>query len=399
MILSCVVQTINRSNIGLNYNYNFSFIGLLNWLPLFWCFWGFQPYLFTKSQRERCIKFVLAGSIPLLISCLGQYYFNWYGPFEFLNGFVIWFQKPIANNSQGLTGFFNNQNYAGMWLSIIFYFGLAFTVVRPEEKTKKIIAFIVTFFIGLTTFLTYSRNSILSIFVWIQFFLKSKKISIFILFFALALFLVIFVNDLYVCTNFNRNNFLERENILMIIFQKLSVTVRELLPSGLYNKINKDIISEGIQSSPRFLIWSVAIKSILERKLFGWGAGSFPLVIDSKSIVNQSFQHTHNLPLEVAFNFGIPSALILTISLLLLTYKNFIIEFSLKNSLKFSKENIFDTAWKTSVGIFLFSHLFDITYFDSRISVLAWILLSGMRNILREYNTRRINPRDFCEDT
>ena len=44
----------------------------------------------------------------------------------------------------------------------------------------------------------------------------------------------------------------------------------------------------------------------------------------------------------------------------------------------------FDYAWITSFIIFFFLHMFDISYFDGRISFLAWILLAGIRQIMRE---------------
>ena len=44
----------------------------------------------------------------------------------------------------------------------------------------------------------------------------------------------------------------------------------------------------------------------------------------------------------------------------------------------------FDNAWIISFIVFLIIHIFDITYFDGRISTLAWILLAGMRSIIRE---------------
>ena len=34
-------------------NANLSLIGTLNWLPFFWLFWGFQPYLNSKHKRKR----------------------------------------------------------------------------------------------------------------------------------------------------------------------------------------------------------------------------------------------------------------------------------------------------------------------------------------------------------
>ena len=77
-------------------------MGIFNWIPLFISFWGFQAYLQNKSQRELFAKYLIAGSIPVLISCILQYWFNIYGPFETLNGLIVWFQKPINGNMGSL---------------------------------------------------------------------------------------------------------------------------------------------------------------------------------------------------------------------------------------------------------------------------------------------------------
>ncbi len=49
-----------------------AFIGLFNWVPFFWCFWGFQPYLFTAQKRKKCAFLLLLGSFPVLLTGFGQ---------------------------------------------------------------------------------------------------------------------------------------------------------------------------------------------------------------------------------------------------------------------------------------------------------------------------------------
>ena len=138
------------------------------------------------------------------------------------------------------------------------------------------------------------------------------------------------------------------------------------------------------QSYPRLIIWNSAIDLISQKSIFGWGAGSFPLLFNDYDIGNIQGQHTHNLPIEIALNYGIPSSFILTVTISLLAINNFKKDLKINYLDKFSEENIFDTAWIAATGIFLFSHLFDITYFDSRISVFSWILIAGLRNMLKE---------------
>ena len=45
--------------------------------------------------------------------------------------------------------------------------------------------------------------------------------------------------------------------------------------------------------------------------------------------------------------------------------------------------------WWVSTLIILLMHLTDITYYDGRISLLFWILISGVRCNLRENNNKQ----------
>ena len=67
----------------------------------FWIYWDFEIYLSSYRKRIEAIKFYLLGSIPVLLSGLGQYFLNWHGPFNILNGFIVWFQRPLAPDEKG----------------------------------------------------------------------------------------------------------------------------------------------------------------------------------------------------------------------------------------------------------------------------------------------------------
>ena len=74
-----------------------------------------------------------------------------------MNGFVIWFQRPMQPNT-GLTSLFNNQNYAGAWFCIVWPFCLSF-FIQSYKNSKNIL--ISLFLISITTclILTSSRNA------------------------------------------------------------------------------------------------------------------------------------------------------------------------------------------------------------------------------------------------
>ena len=54
--------------------------GLFNWLPFFWGFWGWQAYVATPDARRRCSSWLVAGTVPVLITGLGQMVLGWQGP-------------------------------------------------------------------------------------------------------------------------------------------------------------------------------------------------------------------------------------------------------------------------------------------------------------------------------
>ena len=115
---------------------NLSIIGSFNWLPFFWLFWALQPYVDSSKKEKKAAFLLIAGTFPVLISGFGQYFFNWTGPFQTLNGLIIWYQRPLGVH--GLTGPFNNQNYA--WLSLVWPFSIAFLIEKTNSSLKKSIS-------------------------------------------------------------------------------------------------------------------------------------------------------------------------------------------------------------------------------------------------------------------
>ena len=47
-------------------------------------------------------------------------------------------------------------------------------------------------------------------------------------------------------------------------------------------------------------------------------------------------------------------------------------------------DNLFEKAWFTSFFVLLCSQMVDIEYFDGRISIVFWILLAGLKNIIKD---------------
>ena len=103
--------------------------------------YGFQAFLSNKEDRKLCAQYLVAGSIPVLVTGFGQYFFDWHGPLHIFNKLIIWFQYPLEDG-QGLEGLFSNQNYADCWLNIIWPFSIAFFFDKSFNIFKKVFPYL-----------------------------------------------------------------------------------------------------------------------------------------------------------------------------------------------------------------------------------------------------------------
>ena len=332
---------------------NSSILGCLNWLPLFWLFWAIQPYIDSKKKRKKAGLILIAGTFPVLISGFGQYFFEWTGPLEILNGLVVWYQRPLVDH--GLTGPFNNQNYAGAWLSLVWPFSIALLLEKTNSSLKKFTAISFFLSIGLAAILTNSRNAWASLFLSIPLVLSIRS-----LFWLLPIiFLLLIISAV------------TSSELFTGIFQE---TFRTIIPEKIWMEFTQKV------ELPRIQMFISALKISLVEPIFGLGAATFPIIYELQNNVWRG--HPHNLILELAISYGYPVTIIIfsSISLLLIKSSKFVFDKKINEIQFFS----FEKAWWSSIFILLISQCFDIQYFDGRISIMFWLLLAGLKTIIDE---------------
>ena len=358
MISSCIIFKLFNQEIAYKDNfleYTHPFIGLFNWIPFLFSFWGFQYYLKSKEHRKLASISFLCSTIPVLISGIGQYFFNLHGPYYFLNGLIIWYQR----DNSGLTSLFNNQNYAGCALATSYPFFFASIFNKKINLSFRFLAIFLNFLVVLEILLTTSRNAFLGLIVGILILLIPLKIkNIYLFFFS------------FLCT------------LILGILSKILLNL--YFPVfNIFSRLNY----QNFANDPRIIIWKSSFEYILSKPLLGWGGNSFSSIWNYQNDV--VYLHSHSAPLELSIQYGIFTSLIMTFVILFLVIKSFKnIFFENKNKIIiFSKDNHFERAWFAGTIIILFSNTFDILYFDIRISLMLWILLAGLRNIVKEKST------------
>jgi len=337
---------------------------VMKWLILIICFLGFQNYLDSNNKRSFFSKFLIAGTLPVILSCFLHKFFWNEGPYQILNGLIVWFQKPLSETG-GISGLFSNVNYTGMWLGLSLPFCIA--LARLEKvRLYKIILFTLILFFSYFILETNSRNAYLSLVLGLTFLIKFRYAIIFML---IQFSLIIF------------SKFIEIRNINIF-------GINFNFP--LFNIID-NISSLSINSKDsRLMVYKEAISLVKERPFSGWGASTFNFNITNNNLNNLDILkvnpfHTHNLPLELAYNFGIPLALIIVTTSIIILFM------SIKKlyKYKFNKEEfLINKAWITSILIIMITHLFDVTFYEDRIGIIICIFFSGLRCIIKEKNYR-----------
>lgn len=350
----------------------YTWISLFNWVPFYFFFWGFKSFLKTEKQREISFKFLISGSIPVLASCILQQFFGFYGPYKTFYDLIVWFNKPM-DEIGGVSGLFSNPNYTGIFLALILPF--LFFFVKSEENKNLLKKSLLYLFIILTLYFsitTNSRNALIGVIISFCSIIKFNKFKLTILASLSGVF--IFSNSL--------------SNILKLIFKKSILDIQSIcVQDDLISLFCKILIIQQGLITPRMRIWLTAFNTIQERPLMGWGSSTFSYLYPLKEKIiipylNLEINHSHNIILELAHSFGIPSALILTFSVLSILLS------ALKIVIKKNDLNSINKSWIFSLGILLILNLSDITYYDGRISLIFIILLTGSKCIIQDSKTQ-----------
>ncbi|OUL43727.1 hypothetical protein B0W81_02310 [Prochlorococcus sp. HOT_208_60] len=359
ILISCWLRTYFPNQYELSYLAKNSWLDILNWIPLFLSYYGFQFYLRTSRQRIICAKALVISTIPLIYSCISQYWFKIFGPFSTLFGLITWYQKPFENAQSGVTGLFNNPNYTGYWLSTVLPFSLYF-LVKSKSKKNLFFVLLINFLLILFFLLnTSSRNSLISVLLSSLLIISTK----FLLLSVVTLFLIL--------------TFVKLLNPLFPI--DIQEFILNIFPDKLISKLmlfkNFDL-----SSFHRFDVFKSAIIFISKKPLFGWGASTFGILYLSNGGLSPA-THAHNLILEITYNYGIIVAFIISL---------FIFNLSLKSWLVIRKHKgnlipFIDKFWVLSGISSVIFHMNDMPYYDGKISILFWLLLAGLKSIVGDY--------------
>lgn len=328
-----------------------AWVGLANWLPFFWAFWGFQPYLCTPAARRRVALMLVAGTVPVVITGLGQLWLGWAGPFQILGGLVIWHLREGGNPPGRLAGLFDYANIAGAWLVLVWPLALAALLQRGLSGTRRLVVLAIVASQVAALVLTESRNAWGALVLALP--LVAGPAS-----WLWLLPLVVLILVLIVLAS------------LEGVPQLIQAPLRELVPEMVWGRLSDQAYAgQRPLAITRLAQWGVALQLIAERPWLGWGAAAFSVIYPLRT--GHWHGHPHNLPIDLALSHGLPAAVLVVALVLGLLIR--------AAALGMATGALFDRAWWTAVLVLVALHATDIPMYDSRINVAGWVLLVGLR--------------------
>jgi O-antigen ligase len=328
-----------------------AWVGLANWLPFFVGFWAFQAYLTTPAARRRAGLALLAGTVPVVVTGLGQLWAGWQGPFQQLGGLIIWHLYPGGRPTGRLAGLFDYANIAGSWLALTWPFAVA-GLLQPGLRLRgRLMAAAVALGVAVAVGLTDSRNAWGALVLALP--LVAGPAS-------WAWLLPILVPVLLLIALASISG----------VPELLQHPARALVPEAIWGRLS-DLAHAGERplAITRLAQWGVAVGLVAERPWLGWGAAAFSLIYPRRT--GHWHGHPHNLPIDLAVSHGLPVALLLVglvLGLLALALR-----------CGMAGGSLWDRAWWASALVLVALHATDMPFYDSRINVAGWVLLAGLR--------------------
>jgi O-antigen ligase len=328
-----------------------AWVGLGNWLPFFWAFWGYQPYLAEPAARRRVALMLVAGTVPVILTGLGQLWWGWHGPFQALGGLIIWHLHSGGKPEGRLAGLFDYANIAGAWLALIWPLLLAALLQRRLRPRARGVVLVLATSLVVAVFLTDSRNAWGALVLALPLVTGPLSWPWLLPFLGAALLFVTLAT-------------------VPGLPPVLQNPARFVVPESIWARLSD--LRYGADrplAITRLAQWGTAVQLIGERPWLGWGAAAFSLIYPQRT--GHWHGHPHNLPLDLALSHGLPVA-VLVVGLVL-----WLLGRALRRGIL--QGPLFDRAWFAAALVLVILHATDMPYFDSRVNVAGWVLLSGLR--------------------
>lgn len=343
-----------------------AWLGIANFIPFFIVFTGFNVLLETPSQLRRLAWLAVASAIPVAILGIGQIGLGWTTP-EALKPLLGWVLVEGGNPDGRLAAVFMYTNIAAAYLLVMFTFALGLWTEAYRWQRQQfwqwlgLTAVIILFAIAIA--LTSSRNA------WAIALLVT---TIYVIY--LRWYWLLALGGVAVAA------------VAGSAFAPSPIQdwLRIIVPRYFWARLSDEMYTRPVETL-RTTQWEFTWDLIQQHPVFGWGLRNFtPLYKEQMEIW---LGHPHNLPLMLSAEIGVPGVLLLLIlvggaigraSLLLSLWPTLA---PTPGTQQWQQDHLILLTFIVAFGAIVLFNLLDVTLFDLRMNLLAWLLLAGIDGV------------------
>ena len=340
-----------------------AYLGLANFLPFFALFVALRYLITQPSQLKQLSWLLILPSLPIVILGMGQLFAGWHSP-SLIASILGWELVPLGVPEGRMSSVFIYANFLAIYLAIAFTlaFGLwletwqsrSKQLTKAQIQTLSLLSIIILADIG-GLILTSSRNA------W--------GLAVFS-FMAYAVYLGwrwLVWGVTGAATAVLWASFLPSFG---------GTILRQIVPSFIWTRLSDQLYERPVETL-RITQWQFCWDLIKERPWFGWGLRNFTPLYEAKK--NFWFGHPHNFFLMLSAEAGVIATGLLIVIVGSIMCQAVVL---LKNwSGKDSQITFFSYA--IAFYCFILFNLADVTIFDLRVNIIAWMLLGAISGVSR----------------
>lgn len=348
-----------------------AWLGIANFIPFFIVFLGFNLLIETPRQLRRFAWLGIACALPVAILGIGQITLSWTTP-KALQPLFGWILVAEGNPTGRLASVFMYANIAGAYFLVMFTLALGLWVEAYRWRKSKLVEWLsltgIVLLLASALILTSSRNA------WLMAMLVT---TIFIIY--LRWYWLLAMGGAIASA------------ILAAAFapSPLNLWLQQIVPRYFWARLNDQMYSDRAVETLRTTQWEFTQDLIQQRPFLGWGLRNFtPLYQDAMGIW---LGHPHNLPLMLSAEIGIPGMLLLVglvgsaiaqATILLIFWSDFA---PTPGTQQWQQDQLIFLTFLLAFISLTFFNLLDVTLFDLRVNLLAWLLLGGISGVSHYY--------------
>ena len=372
-----------------------AFLGLANYLPLFFGFSSIHIIFSTLTQLRQIAWLIVIPSFLVVILGLGQLFLGWYIP-PILGWELVTGGEPTGR----MSSVFIYANFLAIYLQIVLILalGLWLEIYIHFKEKKFIFKSIEDFNFPFILLVIIQKIKLTKNFIW-DFNKDESKIFIFlsigILLDSIGLILtssrnswiVLFLGIIAFLLYLGWNKFILALGIMIsaILWSSfgsdpLKTWLRKIIPIYIWSRLSDEMYPNRPIETLRTTQWNFAWNLIKESPITGSGLRNFTPLYETKW--NLWLGHPHNLFLMFTAETGFVGMILLS------SFVGWIIIQSVLLLKRFSAQsNIILFSYIVAFSSCILFNCLDVSIFDLRVNILSWILIFTLGGITSFYNS------------